>query len=585
MHPFPPGFAVIDVETTGLRPQSERIIEIGLVRTDVYGNVLSELSTLLNPQRNPGATHIHGITPADITDAPRFREVLPELVRHLAGAVLVGHNLRFDRGFLQHEFSRTEYAFPAAPQLCTRDLAVEFLPHLPNYRLPTCGAAIGIHHAYHHTALEDARVTTKLLQHFGRMMTARTAWPWGFEIEQARAVAWPHIVGPSRLLTRRGSAERRAAEKTYLSRLVGHVPARSAEGNTNTRAYFSMLDEILEDRRVTAEEAQAIYEVAHSHGLGGEDLLAAHRTYLVGLVRVALADGVITDVEAADLANVTSLLGLSESDLHRAFMDARAGVIAPMPGEERPLRVGMTVCFTGESVPPKDELEHRARQTGLRVVSAMSGKVDVLVVDDPYSMSVKAQQARDANLRVLAVPTFLSLLARCEPAEPGSKASVHSPAERRRPQSLGDLDGKRVLVLGVEADADVRLTKLMTAAGATIAKRLTPSVDIVVHVDEESEAERIGRARDLGCVLLSVREVEALPETRAEAPSTQSPVFPAQSQNPPPAPVAPIAQVRSASSQREGAPWPSGWYPDPWGAAPTRWWDGSRWTEHVQGRG
>jgi DNA polymerase III subunit epsilon len=72
----------------------------------------------------------------------------------------------------------------------------------------------------------------------------------------------------------------------------------------------------------------------------------------------------------------------------------------------------MSVCFSGDTIPPKDLLEWRAREAGLRVLTGVSKKLDVLVVDDPYSVTSKAQKARALGTRMLVVPVFLSLLSR-----------------------------------------------------------------------------------------------------------------------------------------------------------------------------
>src|SRR3954447_9618292 len=74
-----PRFAVIDVETTGLSPEQNRILEIAVVTTDPRGRVLDEWATRLNPQGPVGASHIHGITDADVAHAPLFTDVVTEL--------------------------------------------------------------------------------------------------------------------------------------------------------------------------------------------------------------------------------------------------------------------------------------------------------------------------------------------------------------------------------------------------------------------------------------------------------------------------------------------------------------------------
>lgn len=92
-------FCVIDVETTGFSPRlGDRVVEVAAVRMSRNGAVLDEWSTLVNPGRDVGAIHVHGITAGEVLDAPTFREVAGDLVERLDGAVFVAHNLRFDWG-------------------------------------------------------------------------------------------------------------------------------------------------------------------------------------------------------------------------------------------------------------------------------------------------------------------------------------------------------------------------------------------------------------------------------------------------------------------------------------------------------
>ena len=108
-----PGFAVIDLETTGLSPGAhERVVEIAIVHADEYGTVTDQWETLVNPQRHVGAEHIHGIRAGDLIDAPAFADIADDVMHLLSGRVMVAHNARFDRGFLAAEFGRASRALP-----------------------------------------------------------------------------------------------------------------------------------------------------------------------------------------------------------------------------------------------------------------------------------------------------------------------------------------------------------------------------------------------------------------------------------------------------------------------------------------
>src|SRR4051812_18668197 len=93
--PRQPRFAVIDVETTGLSASQHRIVEIAVVTTDPWGRVLEEWTTRVNPQGPVGATHIHGITAADVADAPVFSDIIAPLNRRLAGVAVAAHHANF----------------------------------------------------------------------------------------------------------------------------------------------------------------------------------------------------------------------------------------------------------------------------------------------------------------------------------------------------------------------------------------------------------------------------------------------------------------------------------------------------------
>lgn len=95
----------IDLETTGLNPNSDRVCQIGVILSDG-----SEINSLVNPEINipKATTDLHGITNDMVKDAPKFVEFAGELVKHLEAAdVFVAYNYAFDFQFLQNELFRT----------------------------------------------------------------------------------------------------------------------------------------------------------------------------------------------------------------------------------------------------------------------------------------------------------------------------------------------------------------------------------------------------------------------------------------------------------------------------------------------
>ncbi|MBK9261943.1 MAG: hypothetical protein IPM54_19330 [Polyangiaceae bacterium] len=403
MDRFPSGFAVVDVETTGLRWRADRIIEVAVVRLDAAGNVVSEFSTLVFPERNPGASHIHGLSVEDLQGAPRFGEILSELLRHLDGAVFVGHNVQFDASFLREELLRAGIVMPRVPVLCTRDLSQTVLPKLGEYRLAACCRAFGIAQGPEHQALEDARATAKLFVRLWNEDIIQRDAPR--DIEHARSVEWPSVDGPTRVYSREDAAKNRIVESSRMGELVASLP----EGTTTNDigGYLALLDDMLEDRHVTEEEAASAKEYIHAAGLLRDDVVRAHRTYLTNVARAALEADLAQGIGSADVAFVTRLLGLSEDDKTNALTNARDNHEMPLRRPSKPLQPGTTVCFTGDPVPSKSELTGRAVAAGLVVKESVTKKLDLLVVDQPQSMSAKAQKARSIGTRIMAVPVFL----------------------------------------------------------------------------------------------------------------------------------------------------------------------------------
>jgi DNA polymerase-3 subunit epsilon len=186
------GYAVVDVETTGFAAHgADRIIEVAVVHLDERGDITDEWCTLINPGRDLGPQHVHGIRTADVWSAPSFDQAAGALADRLAGRVLVAHNLAFDSRFLAAEFGRLGYDFPTSG-LCTMLLAPRFLPNLSSKSLKACCAATGISQGVAHSALYDARATGLLLARFLRqadLYKESSVVPWkprGHYLEQVR---------------------------------------------------------------------------------------------------------------------------------------------------------------------------------------------------------------------------------------------------------------------------------------------------------------------------------------------------------------------------------------------------------------
>ncbi|MEV6396291.1 DEDDh family exonuclease [Streptomyces sp. NPDC051907] len=154
---YPEGYAVVDVETTGLA-RDDRIVSAAVYRLDARGEVEDHWYTLVNPERDPGPVWIHGLTTDVLEGAPLFGEIAGELSERLDGRVLVAHNAIFDWSMIAREYARADRTAPTRQRLCTIALSKELRLPLPNHKLESLAAHFGVVQQRAHHALDDARV-------------------------------------------------------------------------------------------------------------------------------------------------------------------------------------------------------------------------------------------------------------------------------------------------------------------------------------------------------------------------------------------------------------------------------------------
>jgi DNA polymerase-3 subunit epsilon len=166
-------FAVVDVETSGLKTQSHRLLQVGVVVASGDGTVLDRWSSFVRPRwwrvARLGPTDIHGISRGDLRHAPSLPEVYAELAPRLDGAIVTAHNVAFDWAFLQRGANRAHRALPASQRLCTLRLSRSLDPeHERSHRLADLCERYDVTNARAHHALADAEATAAILPHLLR---------------------------------------------------------------------------------------------------------------------------------------------------------------------------------------------------------------------------------------------------------------------------------------------------------------------------------------------------------------------------------------------------------------------------------
>ena len=157
-------YAVVDIETTGTDPKTDRIIQFGCVLIE-NGKIVTHFSTDINPDQNIPAQiqTLTGITNQRTRKAPYFEDVAQTITNLLEDTIFVAHNIHFDYPFLSNELERCGMPPLTIPGIDTVELAQVFMPTSLSFRLKDLAEELHLVHENPHQADSDADVTAQLL--------------------------------------------------------------------------------------------------------------------------------------------------------------------------------------------------------------------------------------------------------------------------------------------------------------------------------------------------------------------------------------------------------------------------------------
>lgn len=162
---FPETYAVIDIETTGLDPARDCIIELAAIK--VENNIISDtFSTLVNPgvQVDSFITNLTGITNEELSSAPDLTVALSNFYNFIGDLVLIGHNVNFDINFLYDNMERNLHKFLDNNFVDTMRLSKKYFKSAPSYKLIELAHFLDITVDNSHRALDDCVTTNNLYQ-------------------------------------------------------------------------------------------------------------------------------------------------------------------------------------------------------------------------------------------------------------------------------------------------------------------------------------------------------------------------------------------------------------------------------------
>lgn len=344
--------AIVDVETTGLNPESDRVVEISVLRKDPGAEPELIFDSLVNPMRRMGATEIHGIQGADVEDAPLFANLAKPLAASLSGCVVAAYNAYFDMKFLTREFARNGM-FNEMPHICL----MYFRPLLDLGKRCSLGDACrehGISHEFAHAASVDAWAASRLWEVYLREIARRGIVRFG-ELESCRSykflesLAYPLLTaGPrdrefqsksrvdqlwgSRIAAtparadavieaaaepaRKGFREYWKAFKTVggdlaptaSSQAKGSVDLRAEPAPKQLREYWEELKTVIADLQVTGDESGALLSKRIELGLSIEQVRMYHARAFASVIGQFIEDEWLDDREAEKLHRLARCL-------------------------------------------------------------------------------------------------------------------------------------------------------------------------------------------------------------------------------------------------------------------------------------
>lgn len=168
-------YVVFDLETTGVRSDTDEIIEISAIRVRDH-KAVEEFSTLVNPGMHipAAASRVNHITDDMVEDAPELSEALGEFLEFAGSDILVGHNIQsFDLNFIYHAAMRIYDTEVDNDYIDTLFMARQCLPELSHHKLSDVAAHFHISTEGAHRALNDCIMNQKCYEELGKILKQR----------------------------------------------------------------------------------------------------------------------------------------------------------------------------------------------------------------------------------------------------------------------------------------------------------------------------------------------------------------------------------------------------------------------------
>jgi len=293
--------AVIDFETTGLTPGYDRAVELSIVRIDPSSEPKLVFDSLINPLRPMSCTEIHGITEADVANAPTFNQVAGEVLEACNGCVVASYNVYFDIQFLCSEMTHAG-VFHDPPHMCLMYLQ-PMLKLGKRCKLAEACERHGVPHRPTHIAADDALAAAGLFRVYQREIELRGIGTYA-DLAALRDYKFTasFVLDPFDAPSKYGLK----ASGSCLPRSRAASPRESHRNEL--KSYWELLKLVVADLQVSDDELMAIATERERGGLRPEQIRHLHARAFASAISQFASDEWVDDREVKALRRLHSCL-------------------------------------------------------------------------------------------------------------------------------------------------------------------------------------------------------------------------------------------------------------------------------------
>jgi DNA polymerase III subunit epsilon len=295
--------AIVDVETTGLTPGIDRVVEVSVFKIEPGKNPYLAFDTLVNPLRPMGATEIHGITDEDVADAPVFGDIAGNLVDALSGCVMAAYNVYFDIKFLDYELKLSSIKHQP-PHFCLMYMR-PMLDLGKRCNLETACHEHGIDYQAAHIAAVDVEASAKLMKFYLEILSKRKIHKYG---QLANLCSYKFI--SSFINDPFPKPEHFSLKKSekFLSRAGFKASPATDPQQHAMNEYWDALKAVLTDLEITDEEFEYIIGIRKKIQLPKEKIRMLHAKAFASVTCQFIADKSLDDKEVLKLRRLSQCL-------------------------------------------------------------------------------------------------------------------------------------------------------------------------------------------------------------------------------------------------------------------------------------